>query len=100
MTDLITREKKIKGNFQTHKTACKNSGTFFAITQDEWLAVWRSRPLREGTGYVVKRDDAGEWVPDNICFKPMKAKAPNTIKPKESRTLTVRQWAQEMRAKR
>ncbi|WP_156649946.1 hypothetical protein [Methylobacterium sp. Leaf89] len=100
MTTSNTREKMIASNYQNRKTHCKQHGVPFSITKDEWLAAWSSHPQREGSGYVVKRDEAGEWVASNICFKPMKAKAPNTPRPTTVRTLTVRQWAREMRAQR
>jgi hypothetical protein len=98
VTPPTNREKKVKGNYQNRKTDCKQNGIPFSITQDEWLAVWRSHPFRADSGYVVKRDEAGEWVPENIEFRPMKAKAPNRARDSDTRTLTVRQWAREMRA--
>ncbi len=90
------REKRIAGNYQTRKTLCKRNGTPFSITQEEWFAAWRSHPDWEDSGYIVKRDPAGEWTASNIHYEPQRAKAPNCPNHKGSRTLTVRQWIAEL----
>ncbi|MCG5249603.1 hypothetical protein [Methylorubrum extorquens] len=78
----------------------------FAIGIDEWRRCWMESPLREFDGHVARIDDSKPWTPDNIhyvaapCARSRKPKDLKAQSSNATRTLTIREWAREMRAKR
>lgn len=97
---LEARKRQIAQQYHHARRYAARHGEPFNISHHEWLSVWRRQSDPTEPGRIIRADTGKPWSVGNCLFEHCVEMGQPQLIYQGVRTLTVAEWAREMRAKR